>query len=186
MGRGSAVTRASDIRTVKHLTKVIESGEAQIEQAKWERAELLAGLAVAGDSVRQIAEDTGLKKSTVSAAVRIWNEFGVRARGQRPRYADANYEVEGRGPGFGQSTNTLPEKLSYTEKVDLVRKLVADPVVRAAVEPQMSEPLPTVRHAPPSLTEAWESWLSRLSSLLIDGAKLADRGDDDHGGCQPL
>jgi len=93
----------TEVAAIKRLTKEIEQGEAAIEAAKWDRAERLATLAADGYSRRDIAGDTGLSATTVSTAIRTWEAYGVRAPVHRPRYAEAYYEISGRGPGFGNS-----------------------------------------------------------------------------------
>ena len=175
-----------EVSVVRRLTAQIEQGETKTDTLKWQRAEHLAAMC-ASKSQPQVAKDVALSESTVWTSVEAWKRYGDFSREKRPSYAKVNYEVTGRGPGFGSSANTIPEKLSYTEKVDLVRKLVADPVVRAAVEPEMSAPLPRVTHrSESSLTSEWESWLTRLNSLLMDGAKLANREDEDLSGYAAL
>jgi hypothetical protein len=179
---------------VSRLTKEIDQGEAAIEAAKWERAERLAGLAAEGYTRRDIAADTGMSATTVGTAIRIWEAYGVRARAQRPRYTDADYEIVGRGPGFGNSEPAIvagASKMQHENKVEIARKLFADPEVvhevlsqpkvrRAVVdemtnrgEAAVAREIEKLRE--PNASEEWHSWLNRLNSLLVDGARLTDR-----------
>jgi transposase-like protein len=94
----------SEVAAVKKLSAQIERGEDAIEAAKWERAERVAALVVAGYSRREIADDLGVSQVTVSTWVKIWEAHGgggVHAR-EHLRYADADYEAGGRGAGFNR------------------------------------------------------------------------------------
>lgn len=93
----STVNYRSEVAAVKRLTKTIEQSEAQAETAKWERAERLAAIRAENYSWSGIAKDTGLGATTVRSAVAVWEKYGL-ARTSRPRYAEADYEIVGRGP----------------------------------------------------------------------------------------
>lgn len=139
------MSRSSDIRTVKHLTRQIESGERQTDGWKWERAELLARLCEDSQQ-KDVAKDCDLTTYVVSIGVRVWKEYGGLARANRPRYAEADYKVAGRGPGFGNSTPAIVEAVRSNPKV--ATAIAADPGASGAVERAMDRQRPTTPASP--------------------------------------
>lgn len=122
----------TEIAALKRLTKEIEQGEAALEAAKWERAKRVAELVDAGYTQAAIAADVGVNRTAVSTWVRIWAAYGRTRASARPRYADADYEIAGRGPGFGNSEPSIvagATKLQHGNKVEIARKLLKDPEV---------------------------------------------------------
>ena len=92
------MTYRSEIAEIKRLSRQIERTEAELEAAKWERAERVAALVDEGHSRRKIAEDIGAHESAVATWVKIWHAYGSTRASRRPRYADADYEAARRGP----------------------------------------------------------------------------------------
>lgn len=184
----------TEVAAIKRLTKEIEQAEAALEAAKWERAERVSALVDEGYSRRQIAADTGASETTVSAWVKIWAAYGSTRASRRPRYADADYEIVGRGPGFGNSEPAIvagASRLQHGNKVEIARQLLADPKV---IHEVLSEPkvrravVDEVAHSgqaaiareierirEPDVSDQWHAWLNRLNSLLTDGARLSDQ-----------
>lgn len=105
--------------------------EHDADAIRWRMAEEIAE-ACKLKSQRQVAEDTGLSKTTVVRYSRVWAQFGGPTGTDRPVFNKAMTEVRGdtrSEQGFQAEIN----KRTPEQKAELIKELAADPAVARAL-----------------------------------------------------
>lgn len=140
-------------------------------------AEVVRGMDNYGDTAAMWARALGCDRTTVAR----WVE---RFRRSEPLEDRARAAENARKRLSHARTVMKDPSVPITERVDIVKSALKDPLVRAAVQPNIDKPVDLIERAEHvlSIDEAWQAWLTRMNSVLLDGARLAERSEGERLG----
>lgn len=124
----------------------VEAKKADVEAKKWRQAELAAEAVADGMTRAQYADEVKKAATTIGRFVIVWERWGGLRHAERPRFADA-YDTVDRGSDEiltaserGKLSRERQMPTRHEDRVEMVTKLMADPVVAKTVAATVTDP----------------------------------------------
>jgi len=173
---------------LNRLERSILAAEDSAEDARWLQAEEVVRRLERGESFREVAASwvngrTGrpYAMSRVQAFAAIWREYGVLEPVQRPSftkvYSDSGSRTDrykAQAPDSEETAHKLGENLAAQPPEILSAVLDGYNQATEEAEPRRKKP----NHVT-SLSDEWQAWLNQANTVLLKGARLEDRTEDE-------